>query len=111
MPGLEVRPSPAARSIALAALRLLLAIAPFGCGGLSVREPWLRNAIEDRKERLQATNQLSSATGAVLLRYDLLDTAARDPAAQPASSKRSSRPSRCTTGPWRWRSSRIRRAC
>ena len=50
-----------------------------GCGGLSVREPRLRNAIADRAERLKATNQLSSATGAVLLRYSLLETAASDP--------------------------------
>jgi pimeloyl-ACP methyl ester carboxylesterase len=66
--------------MALAALFCLLAIAPISCGGLSVREPWLRNAIADRKERFQATNQLSSATGAVLLRYDLVAAAALDPA-------------------------------
>jgi pimeloyl-ACP methyl ester carboxylesterase len=77
--GKEDRPLPTARSI-LALAAALLVLAAFGCGGLSVREPRLRNAIEDRKERLQATNQLSSATGAVLLRYDLLKTAARDPA-------------------------------
>ena len=79
MPGLRFEPTPAVRSI-LAALVCLLAIVPIGCGGLSVREPWLRNAIEDRKDRFKATNQLSSATGAVLVRFDLLDAAASDPA-------------------------------
>ncbi len=70
---------PLARSILAWAAALVL-LASIGCGGLSVREPWLRNSIEDRNERLEATRQLSSATGAVLLRYDLLKTAARDPA-------------------------------
>jgi pimeloyl-ACP methyl ester carboxylesterase len=78
--GLEDRPSPAARSIGLVIL-CTLAIAPVGCGGLKVSEPWVRNAIEDRLERSQAINHLSSATGAVLLRYDLLKSSARDPAA------------------------------
>ena len=66
-------------------LVVLLVLAPWGCGGLSVREPWVRNAIEDREERLQATNQLSSATGAVLLRYDL----AQDfrPATRPSAAR------------------------
>jgi pimeloyl-ACP methyl ester carboxylesterase len=77
--GMEDRPLPTARSILTSAVALLL-LAPIGCGGLSVREPWLRNAIDDRKESLQATNQLSAATGAVLLRFDLLKTAAAAPA-------------------------------
>jgi pimeloyl-ACP methyl ester carboxylesterase len=77
--GLLARPSLAV-PIALVALVCFLAIVPVGCGGLSVREPWLRNAIEDRKDRFRATNQLSSATGAVLMRFDLLDAAASDPA-------------------------------
>ena len=71
---------PTARSILGWAAALFLLV-PIGCNGLSVREPWIRNAIHDRTERRQATNQLSSATGAVLLRYDLLKTAARDPGA------------------------------
>jgi pimeloyl-ACP methyl ester carboxylesterase len=58
----------------------LLLILPLGCTGLSVREPVLRNAIADRKERLQAKNELSAATGVVLARFDLLKTAAGDPA-------------------------------
>ena len=76
--GLVGRFSAAARR-ALAILVGLGAIAAVGCGGLSVREPWLRNAIADRAERIKATNQLSSATGAVLLRFDLLGTASVDP--------------------------------
>src|SRR5580704_10410966 len=56
----------------------LLLIVPFGCTGLSVREPVVRNAIADRKERLQAKNELSAATGVVLARFDLLKTAAGD---------------------------------
>ena len=71
---------PTARSI-LALGAALLMLAPIGCGGLSVREPVLRNAIADRKESLQATHQLSAATGAVLERYHLLKTAAGNPAA------------------------------
>ena len=78
--GFEDRRSPATRSTVMV-LVCLLVIAPGGCGGLSVREPWVRNAIEDREERLEALNHLSSASGAVLLRYDLLKTSARDPAA------------------------------
>ncbi len=78
--GLDDRPSPPVRSISIV-LVCLLAIAPLGCGGLSVSEPWVRNAIEGRLERSQAINHLSSATGAVLLRYDLLKTSSRDPAA------------------------------
>jgi pimeloyl-ACP methyl ester carboxylesterase len=58
---------------------VLLELSLGGCGGLRVREPVLRNAIADRMERLHATNQLSSASGAVLLRYDLVKTAAGDP--------------------------------
>jgi pimeloyl-ACP methyl ester carboxylesterase len=76
---MEDRPLPTARSI-LASVAALILLASIGCGGLSVCEPRLRNAIADRKDRLQATSQLSSASGAVLLRYDLLNTAARDPA-------------------------------
>ncbi len=49
--------------------------------GLTVREPLVRNAIADRRESFAATHQLSSATGAVLLRYDLLKTAAANPGA------------------------------
>ena len=60
--------------------RALLLLAPCGCGGLRVREPVLRNAIVDRMERQQATNQLSGASGAVLQRYDLVKTAAGNPA-------------------------------
>jgi pimeloyl-ACP methyl ester carboxylesterase len=63
--------------LALAAGLLFFALP--GCGGLSVHEPWLRNAIVDRTERLKATNELSSATGAVLLRYGLLQTASSNP--------------------------------
>ena len=77
--GLQYRPAPAACLILAILFTPLLIVQP-GCGGLSVREPKLRNAIADRAERLKATNQLSSATGAVLLRYDLLKTASRDPA-------------------------------
>ena len=91
---------PRARSI-LGWAAALVVLAAVGCNGLSVREPWIRNAIQDRTERRQVTNQLSSATGAVLLRYDLVKAAAAIRPPQPASSNKSSRPSRCTTGPWR----------
>jgi hypothetical protein len=77
--GMEDRPLPTARSMLAAATAALLMLAPIGCGGLSVREPRLRNAIEDRREWLQATNQLSAATGAVLHRYDLIKHTAGDP--------------------------------
>ena len=77
--GTEDRRLPTARLIPhLAAV--LLVLAPGGCTGLRVREPVLRNAIADRVARLQATNQLSGASGAVLQRYDLVKTAAGNPA-------------------------------
>ena len=83
-PGVADRPLSPARSIVAIAMGfglLSLALASLGCGGLSVREPVLRNAIVDRAERIEATRQLSSATGAVLMRYGLLDLAAKNPAA------------------------------
>jgi pimeloyl-ACP methyl ester carboxylesterase len=64
---------------AFAMIAGLLLIGPLGCGGVSVHECWIRNAIDDRVERWDATNHLSGVTGSVLARHDLVVTAANDP--------------------------------
>jgi pimeloyl-ACP methyl ester carboxylesterase len=66
------------RSI-LVAVACLLTITWAGCANLSVREAWLRTAIDDRREQFEATNHLSRATATVLARHGLLETAANDP--------------------------------
>jgi pimeloyl-ACP methyl ester carboxylesterase len=59
---------------------VLLAVTAAGCAGISTHEARLRNAIEDRRERIEATSGLSGASGAVLARHGLVDAAANDPA-------------------------------
>ena len=58
----------------------LLALAPAGCSKISARPALVRNAIDERWERFEATHQLSGATGVVLGRHGLVETAANDPA-------------------------------
>jgi len=77
--GLNDRWPPTARP-KLAVVAGLLIIAAAGCANISVREAWLRNAIDDRKDRFEATHRLSDATSAVLTRHGLLEMAANDPA-------------------------------
>ena len=57
----------------------VLNISSAGCSTLSVREAWLRNVIDDRREQFEATSHLSNATATVLARHGLLETAANDP--------------------------------
>jgi pimeloyl-ACP methyl ester carboxylesterase len=60
---------------------VLAALTAAGCGGVSVRDAWLRRTISDRRERFEAAHCLTSATACVLARHALLDCAASDPAA------------------------------
>jgi len=76
----EDRSSRATR-LPFAVVACLLIIASPGCGSVSVHECWIRNAIDDRIERWDATNHLSGVTGTLLARHDLVGTAANDPGA------------------------------
>ena len=73
--------SHAATRLTFALAACLFVIAPLGCGNVSVQECLIRNAIDDRLERWEATNHLSGATGGLLARHELVTIAANDPGA------------------------------
>ena len=76
--GLKDRRSSADRPN-LAVIAGLLIIGTAGCANVSVRNAWLRNVIDEREDRFEATHRLSDATRAVLTNHGLFDKAANDP--------------------------------
>jgi pimeloyl-ACP methyl ester carboxylesterase len=62
-------------------LACLLLAAAAGCTAVKAREPFLRNAFQDRRERFAASRDLAEPWATMLTREGLLDLARRDPAA------------------------------
>ncbi len=74
--GRETRRGQPGRSVAVACLILA---ASAGCAGVKAREPALRNAFRDLRERRQAAEVPADPWARVLAREGLLDLAGRDP--------------------------------
>lgn len=72
---------PARRTRPARLLLVLLACGPLGCAGAKAREPRLRNALVDFRERREAARPPGVPSADILARMGLADLAERDPAA------------------------------